>query len=197
MVWHPFDGEPATWTYAELAREAAAAAAGLAGRGVKAGDRVLIHLDNSPEFVISWYACAALGATAVTTNTRSVSDELGYYAEHCEAVAAITQPGFAELVAGAAPSVRFMVTTDDFNALLGDPDSIVDRAPDPHWPMSVQYTSGTTRGRRVWSGLTPMRCGARTSTPCTSHFAPTTATSSTCRSSTPTPWRTRCWPACG
>lgn len=144
LVWHPFDGEPATWTYSELTRDAAATAVGLAGRGVKSGDRVLLHLENSPEFVISWYACAALGATAVTTNTRSAPDELRYYADHCGAVAAVTQPGFAEMVANAASGVRFMVTTDDFRSLLGDPDDLVDRAPDPHWPMSVQYTSGTT-----------------------------------------------------
>ena len=48
--------------------------------------------------VLSWYACALLGAVAVTTNTRSVGAELEYFAEHTRCVAAITQPQFAALV---------------------------------------------------------------------------------------------------
>jgi len=74
FVWHPYDGSPREWTYRELARDAAGLAAGLQRRGIGAGDRVLIHLENCPEFVIAWYACAAIGAVAVTTNTRSVAD---------------------------------------------------------------------------------------------------------------------------
>ncbi len=158
IIWQPFDREPTTLTYAGLAQEAAAVAAGLAQRGVHAGDRVLIHLDNCPEFLISWFACAALGAVAVTTNTRSAEDELNYYATDCAAVGAITQPKFAALVAQAAPDLRFLVSTshdggepapsvtdaEPFTALRADPDQLPARAPDPLAPCSVQYTSGTT-----------------------------------------------------
>src|SRR3954451_6782440 len=103
VVWQPFDAEPVTTTFDALAAEAAAVAAGLAGRGIRAGDRVLIHLENSPEFVVAWFACAALGAVAVTTNTRSALDELGYFAEDSAAVCAITQPKFADVVGAAGP----------------------------------------------------------------------------------------------
>src|SRR5699024_5479893 len=98
MIWQPFDEEPVTLTFDELARDAAAVAAGLAHRGVVAGDRLLIHLENCPEFLVAWFACAALGAVAVTTNTRSAPDELSYYAKDCAAVGAITQPKFAAMV---------------------------------------------------------------------------------------------------
>jgi acyl-CoA synthetase (AMP-forming)/AMP-acid ligase II len=67
FVWHPYHGSPREWTYRQLARSAAGLAAGLQSRGIGAGDRVLIHLENCPEFVIAWYACAAIGAVAVTT----------------------------------------------------------------------------------------------------------------------------------
>jgi crotonobetaine/carnitine-CoA ligase len=156
LVWQPFDGEPTTTTFDELAGRAAAVASGLAARGVKAGDRVLIHLENSPEFVVSWFACTTLGAVAVTTNTRSALDELAYYAADCGAVGAITQPRFATLVAEAAPGLRFVVSTDHdsgvpadtdaerFDVLLGDPSALVERPADPLAPCSVQYTSGTT-----------------------------------------------------
>jgi crotonobetaine/carnitine-CoA ligase len=156
VVWQPFDAEAVTTTFDGLAAEAAAVAAGLAGRGVRAGDRVLIHLENSPEFVVAWFACAALGAVAVTTNTRSAPDELAYFAEDSAAGCAITQPKFAEMVGAAAPGLRFLVSTDNdsgvpadtdaeaFGALRGDPDTAPVRAADPLAPCSVQYTSGTT-----------------------------------------------------
>src|SRR5262249_10227592 len=120
LLWHPYEGAPATWTYAELCRDAAAVAAGLARRGVRAGDKVLIHLENCPEFVIAWYACAALRAVALTPNSRSAGDELSYYAEDCQAVGAITQPRLAELVSGAAPGLRWQaVTTHDAGVPAG------------------------------------------------------------------------------
>ncbi|MBF6682345.1 AMP-binding protein, partial [Acinetobacter baumannii] len=75
VIWQPFDAEPVTLTYDEFARQAASVAAGLAQRGVVAGERVLIHLENCPEFLVAWFACAALGAVGVTTNTRSAPDE--------------------------------------------------------------------------------------------------------------------------
>src|SRR5215510_1004282 len=72
FVWHPYDDGPARqWTFAALRRDAARVAGALQHRGVRPGDRVLVHLENSPEFVLTWLACAAIGAVAVTTNTRS------------------------------------------------------------------------------------------------------------------------------
>jgi crotonobetaine/carnitine-CoA ligase len=161
LVWHPYDADGATWSYAELTRDAAAVAAGLRGRGVTAGDRVLIHLDNCPEFVIAWLACSAIGAVAVTTNTRSASDEVRYFADHCGAIGAITQPRLADLVAASATGLSWIVSTDDdggvpagsgrapdasssFDSLRADPDELEPVAPDPLAPMSMQYTSGTT-----------------------------------------------------
>lgn len=161
LIWAPFEATGHTWTFGELARDAAAVAAGLARRGVGPGDPVLIHMENCPEFVVSWYACAALGAIAVTTNTRSADDELRYFASHSEAVGVITQPKFAERLAKAAPEARFLVSTDHdagvvpasvsatgdeaFASLLAsDPDELAPAPLDVGDPMSVQYTSGTT-----------------------------------------------------
>jgi len=68
---------------------------------------VLIHLDNCIEAVLAWFACAELGAIAVTTNTRSAPAEMEYFADHCGAVAAIPSrpiprslPRIAEACAG-------------------------------------------------------------------------------------------------
>jgi crotonobetaine/carnitine-CoA ligase len=168
LTWHPFEGGQRHWTYGLFARQALSVAAGLRAHGVRAGDRVIIHLENCPEFLLAWFGCAALGAVAVMTNARSASDELRYYAQDCEAVGAITQPRFAGLTAEAAPQLKWLACLDEDPAgevtsrggaaeswatLTGDPDSVPARPPDPGAPVSIQYTSGTTARPKgvVWT----------------------------------------------
>src|ERR1700722_12649597 len=120
MQWSPYLGEAATWTFESLYRDAGAVGAGLVRRGVKPGDKVLIHLENCPEFIISWFGCAAVGAVAVTTNTRSAGDELAYYIADSGVVGAITQPRFAEVVATSGPSLLWRVVTDNDSGVPND-----------------------------------------------------------------------------
>ena len=58
------------WTYAEAAGRIRALAAGLAGRGIRGGDRVVLFLSNRPEFYFAYFACQYLGAIAVPVSTR-------------------------------------------------------------------------------------------------------------------------------
>lgn len=157
LIWEPFEGPGESITYGEFHARIARIAGGLSYRGVKCGDRVLIHLDNCPEALLAWYACAWIGAVSVTTNARAAGDELAYYAGHCGAVAGITQPKFAELVSAHCTGLRWLAVTatdngaaparapdqnSSFAALDGEPPPR--RTPDPLAPCSVQYTSGTT-----------------------------------------------------
>ncbi|MEM9037318.1 MAG: AMP-binding protein [Actinomycetota bacterium] len=161
VVWEPFEGEPRTWTYAGFADEVASVAAGMARRGIGPEDRVLLHLDNCPELLIAWFACARIGAIAVTTNTRSAAPEITYYADKAEVRAAITQPSLASVVDDAAGDLDWLVVidhdagdapasderparADSWDALHGDPGSAPSREADPLAPLSVQFTSGTT-----------------------------------------------------
>ncbi|HZD25902.1 MAG TPA: class I adenylate-forming enzyme family protein, partial [Alphaproteobacteria bacterium] len=112
IVWEPFDGEPRIWTYRQFREEVRRIGAGLLARGAAPGEHVLIHMDNCPEILLAWYACAEIGAVAVTTNARSSGDEIAYFAEHCGAVAGITQPAFAERVGGSAKGLRWLAVTD-------------------------------------------------------------------------------------
>src|SRR5487761_2077502 len=160
LVWQPFTGPGRTWSYAQFVDRIARFAAGLHTRGVRAGDRVLVHLDNCPETVIAWFGCAWMGAVAVTTNARSSAEELGYFGTHSRAVSGITQPKFAELVVRACPQLRWLAVTDTdngddpgnarpsadahFDRIDGDPLALPARVADPTAPFSVQYTSGTT-----------------------------------------------------
>ena len=147
VEWHPFDGPQRSLTYAAFLEEASGLAAGLVRRGVRPGDRVLIHMDNAPEMLTAWFACAATGAVAVTTNTRSAVDEIAYYATHSGVVGAVTQQQYAGIVADAAPELRWLAVaaeTGGFPDLAGDPAALDPVPPDPLAPMSIQYTSGTT-----------------------------------------------------
>ena len=61
LIWEPRSGGVQTWTYAEFWDEVRRLAAGLQKNGIRKGDKVIIHSDNSPEMVLSWYACATVG----------------------------------------------------------------------------------------------------------------------------------------
>ena len=99
LVWEPFEGDPKSWTYSEIRESADRFAAALLERDVAAGDRLLVHMENCPEFLIAVFACARIGAVAVTTNTRSVARDIEYYVDAAGITAAITQPAFASLIA--------------------------------------------------------------------------------------------------
>jgi crotonobetaine/carnitine-CoA ligase len=161
LVWAPREGDCRRWTYAELLVDVRRIAVGLAGRGIARGDKVLIHAENCPEMVLSWLACATLGAVAITTNTKSVGPEVTYFAEHTGAVAAITQPQFAAMVAEAAPALKWIAVTADnsgepvtaieqahgfasFDSLYGDLADWAPRPIEPMLPFGIMFTSGTT-----------------------------------------------------
>ncbi|MBK5287167.1 MAG: AMP-binding protein [Acidimicrobiia bacterium] len=169
LVWDPFEGEGRTWTYAQLREDVHRLAAGLVGRGIVRGEKVLIHSENCPEMVVAFLACATVGAVAVTTNTKSVTSELEYFASKAQCVAAITQPQFAAMVGEAAPELRWLAVIGAevvapaiaFADLFAAGSSEwVGRTPEPMLPFGIMFTSGTTsrpkavvhtHGNAVWA----------------------------------------------
>jgi crotonobetaine/carnitine-CoA ligase len=155
LIWDPPDGPVRQWTYERLWHSVRRLAAGLRDRGVTMGDRLLVHADNSPEFVLSWLACGALGAVAVTTNTRSVLDELSFFIESAGCVAAVTQPRYASLVEEAGPDLKWLAVADEqgesgavsgaerFESLFAD-ELHPGRRIEPMLPFGIMFTSGTT-----------------------------------------------------
>ena len=182
LAWEPKEGECKSWTYKTFWEEINTVACGLIAKGVKKGDKVLIHAENCPEMMIAWYASSIVGSVAVTTNTRCVGDELTYFAEHSGAVGCITQPKFIKALAENAKSIPwFVVTVDNSGEAASDDEKAFAkkyetfatfykhgntapaRAPEPMLPVGIQYTSGTTsrpkavvhtHANALWGGRT-------------------------------------------
>jgi acyl-CoA synthetase (AMP-forming)/AMP-acid ligase II len=64
------------WKYGWLAAQAERVARGLAGRGIRKGNRIALHMPNRPEFVVAVYACFHIGAVAVPLNNRLEAADL-------------------------------------------------------------------------------------------------------------------------
>jgi acyl-CoA synthetase (AMP-forming)/AMP-acid ligase II len=65
-------------TYADIDREADRVAQLLREYGVRRGDRVVIHLDNSVEAVVALFAILKAGAVFIVVNPSMKVDKLAY-----------------------------------------------------------------------------------------------------------------------
>lgn len=66
-------------TYRELLTEVEALAGYLQEKGVKKGDRVLLYMQNSPQYVISYYAILRANAAVIPVNPMNRAAELEHY----------------------------------------------------------------------------------------------------------------------
>jgi acyl-CoA synthetase (AMP-forming)/AMP-acid ligase II len=64
----------------------------LIGHGLKKGDRVALFLENSMEYVASYYAILKAGGTTVALNTESTSDDVAYVVKDCGVRYLVTNP---------------------------------------------------------------------------------------------------------
>jgi len=77
-------------SYAQFQREAEALAGFLQERcGVRTGDRVVLDMQNSPQFVLAYYAILRAGAVVVPVSPMNVTEELEHYLSDAGAATAI------------------------------------------------------------------------------------------------------------
>jgi long-chain acyl-CoA synthetase len=74
-------------------------AASLRPLGIRKGDRVVLLLPNSPQFIIAYYGLLKAGAVIVPLNPLSAERELKFYLTDSEAEVAITIPLFLKKLA--------------------------------------------------------------------------------------------------
>ena len=76
--WPALDFLGREWTYAELHREVAHAAAGLERLGLRRGERFALCLPNTAYYVVLYFAVLRLGAVVVNLNPLYSRDELDH-----------------------------------------------------------------------------------------------------------------------
>jgi 2,3-dihydroxybenzoate-AMP ligase len=122
-------------TYAELDRRADALATGLRALGIGSGDRVVVQLPNTPDFLTVNTALFRLGAVPVLALAAHRRAEIGYLCEHTEAAALVVPAvhmGFdhREL----AREVRAAVPTLKHVLVAGEPAGLAGLAEVALWP---------------------------------------------------------------
>jgi len=90
------------WSYAEFDAIVTRLAAGLAGRGIRCGDRVAVLARNSHGFAALRFALARLGAVLVPINFMLKADEVAFILRHAGAKTLATDSGLAQLARAAA-----------------------------------------------------------------------------------------------
>lgn len=92
-----------TWTWRQVHDDAQALAAGLQSLGVGRGDRVLLFMQNCPQYVIAFYAAMRLDAVVVPANPMYHGPEVAHYVGDSGATVGIASADIAaELVEGSA-----------------------------------------------------------------------------------------------
>ncbi|MBI2318781.1 MAG: AMP-binding protein [Betaproteobacteria bacterium] len=140
-------------SYAELNESVRRAAAGLHRLGVRPGDRILLYLPNSIEFVQLAYGAFTVGATVVPVNTRLSANEVEHIARDCSPAVAIFHAGARDTVSAAlrqAGDCRVLVlggateTETACEQLVSGPPEPLSEVPLDAEDCMILYTSGTT-----------------------------------------------------
>ncbi|MCL2448858.1 MAG: long-chain fatty acid--CoA ligase, partial [Polyangiaceae bacterium] len=153
-------GDGWAWTtYGEFGRQVDRLRAGLAARGIKAGDRVAMIADNRVEWAVAAYACYGLGAAYVPMYEAQHPKEWEYIVRNCEAkvVFVANDPILAKARPwlDAVPTLKMLVVLDGNEAqsdgrvipyatLAAGGTSVPAIDPAPGDLASLLYTSGTT-----------------------------------------------------
>ncbi len=89
------------FTYAEVLQQAERLAAALHERGVQNGDRVILNMQNCPQWVIAHFAILRVNAVVVPVNPMNRAEELKHYITDPDARVAITSADLAQELARA------------------------------------------------------------------------------------------------
>jgi benzoate-CoA ligase family protein len=139
------------WTYAEIAALAARYGSVIAGAGVEPEQRVILALDDGPDFVGALFGVLKIGAVVVMVNPRLPDDSIAYFVEYTRAKAAIVDPDAAAVFRRAgerAPCFRsLLVAGDELDAALAAASAERPSFPAHRDDSAIWLFSGGTTGR--------------------------------------------------
>lgn len=148
-------------TYGGLAAEAGRVASWLLMRGVRPGDRVIVHLRKGIDEVAAMFAVWRIGAVVVNVNVQWTAAQLAYVASDCRATVAIVgdnvlaalakvtlPPSLAHLLVRGGSLVPDGAGLWDDSLLAASPgatpQAAPEIAPDEQSLAMIIYTSGST-----------------------------------------------------
>lgn len=102
-------------TYRELDALVNSFANALLALGIRKGQVVALFMTNRPEYLISWFAIARIGAVATPMNPSYKEREVAYQLSNSEAVAVVVQANLLPLVQAVraqTPRVRHLIVVD-------------------------------------------------------------------------------------
>ncbi len=126
--------------------------------GIKNGDKVALIVENSEEFVISFFAVTKIGAVVVPINTFLKKNEYEYIVNDCEAKLLVSSPKFEKETKGLIDTTKIerIVWTGEYDKLDEKNYSFIEisKSLETHEQLSlvpklddlacIVYTSGTT-----------------------------------------------------
>lgn len=141
-------GQRSAMTYRELRDSAYRAGLLLASRGVKPGDRVLLIAENSPEWVIAYFAIIHAGACAVPLDHLIAPEELPPIARIAEPSVALISAECAQrlgnAVGAAAPGIAEIELGELSRPFILNAKAKTPPALERKSIASIVFTSGTT-----------------------------------------------------
>jgi long-chain acyl-CoA synthetase len=149
MIARRPSGEQTQTTYRELRDRAHRAALLLATRGIKPGDRVLLIGENSPDWVLGYFAILCAGAIAVPLDHLISAEELAPLCKIAEPVAALRSSAVHKRLGAALRDAHQKLIELDL-AELARPFILRGGAKTPPAPperkalASILFTSGST-----------------------------------------------------
>jgi acyl-CoA synthetase (AMP-forming)/AMP-acid ligase II len=117
-----FPGKKAVWykdrwvNYNEIKCKSDSLAAFLVQSGVKRGDRVALLLENSFDYIISYFGVLKAGAVVVALNTETVAQTVHLLLNDCKATVVITGKKYTKLVADSllmGTFIRLVISDED------------------------------------------------------------------------------------
>lgn len=173
IVFEDTEGMITRLTFAETRSRSLRIAAGFQALGVRKGDRVFLHLRNTPDYVPIWMAMSYIGAVLVPGNIYLTQPEVTYLVNHSRPAVIITESRLSAIFEGMnLPSAtKRILLTDaaDDGAEKTGLETLLSHGDEPQ-PVEVTsedlaeilYTSGTssrpkgvmhTHANLVWCGI--------------------------------------------
>lgn len=130
------------YSYKKLYQISQSVAFSLQNLEIRKGDKVIIFLENRPEWVTAYFGILFAGAIAVPLDTQSSKEDLEYFLQNSGSKIIFTSEQFITLFSEISSSAKIITINEKM--FLAKSPTIVETKISPHDIASILYTSGTT-----------------------------------------------------